>query len=153
MYTAQESSKIKQSFWTTFGQYMSPILSADGLKVNWVNYKTSVPYISFKMDADNKQAIISILLTHSDIGIQQLYFEQFEQLRKMLELTLKEEWFWKPPTPNEYGKPLSSIYKELNGVSIYRQEDWPMLISFFKERIIGLDEFWNNARYALESLA
>lgn len=153
MYTAQESSKIKQSFWTAFGQYMSPILSAESLKINWVNYKTGIPDINFKMDADNRQATIAIILSHSDKGIQQLYFEQFEQLKKMLEHTLQEKWIWQQLTANEYGKPISRIYKVLNGVNIYKKEDWAMLISFFKQCILALDEFWSNARYAFELLA
>ncbi|MBS1689482.1 MAG: DUF4268 domain-containing protein [Bacteroidetes bacterium] len=153
MYTPQESSKLKQSFWTTFGQYMAPLPSAEGLKVNWVNYKTGISNISFKMDADNNTATISILLSHSDEGIQQLYFEQFLQLKRILDDTLQEEWTWEAPTANEYGKPISRIYKPLTGVNIYKKEDWPALISFFKQRLLLLDEFWSSAKYAFESLA
>lgn len=153
MYTPQESSKLKQSFWTTFGQYMAPLPSAEGLKVNWVNYKTGTSNISFKMDADNNTATISILLSHSDEGIQQLYFEQFLQLKRILDDTLQEEWTWQAPAANEYGKPISRIYKQLTGVNIYKKEDWPALISFFKQRLLLLDEFWSNAKYAFESLA
>ena len=152
MYTSQESSRLKQSFWTTFGQYMAPLPSAEGIKVNWVNYKTGIPNISFKMDADNNTATISILLSHTDEGIQQLYFEQFLQLRRILEDTLQEEWIWQMPALNEYGRPVSRIYKQLKGVNIHKKEDWPELISFFKQRLVLLDEFWSNAKYAFESL-
>lgn len=152
MYTKQESSRLKQSFWTTFGQYMAPLRSAEGLKINWVNYKTGVPNIQFKMDADNAAATISVVLTHSNEGVRQLYFEQFEQLKTLLENTLEEKWIWQKSFTNEYGKPESRIYNELKGISIYRKDDWPALISFFKQRIVALDEFWSTARYAFESL-
>lgn len=153
MYTQKESSRLRQAFWTTFGQYMAPLLSAEGQKVNWVNYKTCIPNINFKMDADNTTATIAIVLSHNDIEVQQLYFEQFEQLQTLLKNTLDEKWIWQKPVFNEYGKPISRIYKELIGVNIYDKEDWPALISFFKQRILALDEFWSNARYAFESLA
>jgi len=34
----------------------------------------------------------------------------------------------------------------LPDVNIFKQEDWPKLISFFKPRIIALDEFWSDAQ-------
>jgi len=101
---------------------MAPLPSAEGIKVNWVNYKTGIPNISFKMDADNNTATISILLSHSDEGIQQLYFEQFLQLRRILEGTLQEEWTWQKPAMNEYGKPASRIYKQLADVNIHKKK-------------------------------
>jgi hypothetical protein len=40
----------------------------------------------------------------------------------------------------------------MEGVSIFNKEDWPKLISFFKPRIVALDEFWNMVKYSFESL-
>ena len=81
MYSKDEASQIRQAFWTTFGQYIAPQLSADGLKINWVNYKTGIKYLYFKMDADKRSATIEILIAHPDAGIQELFFEQFIELK------------------------------------------------------------------------
>ncbi|RYZ23162.1 MAG: DUF4268 domain-containing protein, partial [Chitinophagaceae bacterium] len=35
---------------------------------------------------------------------------------------------------------------------IFRREDWPELISFFKPRIVALDAFWSEAKYFFEAL-
>src|SRR5688500_3455304 len=94
MYTRQDASRIRQEFWTTFGQYMLPIASAEGTKVTWLNYKTGEKDIYFRMNADARKASIAIELTHKDPGIQQLYFEQFEALKAMLHSALEEEWTW-----------------------------------------------------------
>jgi hypothetical protein len=152
MYSRQQASQLRQEFWTSFGQYMSPVLSAEGEKINWTNYKTGEKDIYFKMHADNKTASIAIELTHKDAGIQQLYFEQFEELKKILESTLEEGWTWQLHTHNGNGKLLSRIYTELDGVSIFKKEDWPLLISFFKPRIIALDEFWSSVKFGFEAL-
>ncbi len=77
MYSKEEASKLRQQFWITFGKYMKPILSADGLPTNWVNYKTGVKHIFFKMDATQKQAVIAIDITHSDEATRTLFFEHF----------------------------------------------------------------------------
>jgi hypothetical protein len=152
MYSKTEASKLRQEFWTSFGQYMLPVLSADGEKVNWINYKTGLKDFAFRMDADNKTASIAIELTHNDNDLQQLYFEQLEKLKHLLEQCLGETWDWKLRVINASGKTVSRIEKTLEGVSIYRKEDWPELISFFKPRIIALDDFWSNARYSLEEI-
>ena len=152
MYSKDEASQIKQAFWTTFGQYISPQLSADGLKVNWVNYKTGIKYLYFKMDADKNSATIGITITHPDSVIQELFFEQFREIKTMLNSYLNEEWQWALHDKDENGKTISRIYKQINGVSIYNRNDWPQLISFFKPRIIALDEFWSVGQYSFESL-
>ena len=152
MYSKQEAAQLKKEFWTAFGQYMTPVLSAEGEKISWLNYKTDEKNIFFRLQADNKAASIAIMLTHSDAGIQQLYFEQFCQLKKNLKEATGEEWIWQPHTIDEWGKPVSLIYTQLIGVSIFQREDWPKLISFFKPRIIALDEFWSNVKYSFETL-
>ncbi len=78
MYSKDEASQLKQEFWTAFGQYISPVPSADGLRVNWVNYKTGLKHVYFKMQADKRIAAIAIEMTHPDPGIQELFFEQFK---------------------------------------------------------------------------
>jgi hypothetical protein len=152
MYSKQEASQLRQEFWTAFGQYMTPVLSAEGEKMNWVNYKTGEKNIAFRMHADNKAAVVAIEITHKDRDIRQLYFEQFLQLKNLITEALGEEWTWQPHTEDEYGKAMSRIFTSITGVSIFKKEDWPTLISFFKPRIIALDEFWSNARYAFEAL-
>ena len=150
MYSKEQASQLRQAFWTAFGQYMGPVLSAEGLRTNWVNYKTGVKHIFFRMQADNKHASISIEITHPDKELQQLFFEQFATYKNVLHNTLNENWEWQLHTTDEYGKIISRISTEIAPVSIYQKEDWPKLISFFKPRIIALDEFWSDAKYAFE---
>lgn len=152
MYSKQEAAKLKEEFWTAFGQYMAPILSAEGEKTNWINYKTGEKHIQFRMQSDNKKASIGIELSHNDPDIQQLYFEQFVQLKKIFQSVVEEEWLWVQQVTNDHGKTISRIYTEINGVSIFKKDDWPRLISFFKPRIILLDEFWSNVKYSFEAL-
>ncbi|MGN6166291.1 MAG: DUF4268 domain-containing protein [Flavisolibacter sp.] len=152
MYSRQQAAQLKQEFWTVFGQYMTPVLSAEGEKINWINYKTGEKDIYFKMQADNKTAAVAIEITHKDAGVQQLYFEQFAELKKIIENILGEQWTWQLHITDENGKVISRIYKEISNVSIFKKEEWPLLISFFKPRIIALDEFWSSAKYGFEAL-
>lgn len=152
MYSKDEASQIKQAFWTAFGQYISPQLSAEGLKVNWVNYKTGIKHLCFRMQAEKRNASISIEIAHPDTGIQELFFEQFLELKNVLHGYLDEEWEWHLHTTDEYGKTISRIYKETSPVNVFNKADWPEIISFLKPRIIALDEFWSDARYSFDAL-
>lgn len=152
MYSKDEASQIRQSFWTTFGQYIAPQLSADGLKVNWINYKTGVRNVYFRMDAENRSASISILINHPDTGIQELFYEQFVELKAVFNSYMEEEWIWAPLEYDRNGRIISRIYQEIKEASIFNRNDWPKLISFFKPRIIALDEFWSVAKYSFDAL-
>lgn len=152
MYSRQEASQLRQAFWTTFGQYMAPQPSAEGARTNWVNYKTGEKHLTFTLEAGSKGALIGITLSHPDAGIRELYYEQLEQLKALLHGTLGEAWTWSALDQDEHGRPVSRVYTELPGVSVFRQEDWPALIQFFKPRIIALDEFWTGAKYQFEAL-
>lgn len=142
MYAKDQASKLKQAFWTAFGQYIAPQLSAEGLRINWINYKTGIKHLNFKLHADHKSAFVAIELSHPDTGVQELLFEQFKEFRNILKDYLNEDWVWEPNMLDENYKTVSRIYKPLNDVSIFKEEDWPELISFLKPRIIALDEFW-----------
>lgn len=150
MYSKDQASQIKQAFWTAYGQYMALQPSAEGLRINWINYKTGIKHLAFKMHVDKKSAWMGIEMSHPDLSIQQLLFEQFEEYKKLLSGALGEEWEWELHTTDEYGKTVSKIHIGLPNVSIFNEKDWPQLISFFKPRMIALDEFWNDAKYGFE---
>ena len=146
MYSKDEAAKLKQEFWTTFGQYLALEHSSEGLRVNWVNYKTGIKHLHFKMEADGKKARIGIEIAHQDAGIQELLFEQFKEFKVILADYLKEEWLWELHTTDEYGKNISRISISLMPISVFNRQDWPELISFLKPRIIALDAFWNDVK-------
>jgi len=131
---------------------MNPVRSAEGTKINWVNYHTRLKDVYFRMNAGAKSAIICISIEHRDPGIQALYFQQFEELKTLLHAAVEEAWEWQMHVATENGKTVSRIYKELPGVSVFSRDQWPDLISFFKPRIIALDAFWEDAKYSFEGL-
>ncbi len=152
MYTKEQASQIRQAFWTAFGQYMALHPSVEGYKVNWINYKTGLKHVYFRMNAEKNAASIAIEIIHPDIEIQQLFYEQFLTLKLMLEDYQQETWEWVLHTSDNNGKTISRICKELPNVNVFRQDDWPAIISFLKPRIIALDAFWGDAQFSFESL-
>jgi hypothetical protein len=150
MYSRAETSKIRTDFWITFGQYMKPVPNAQGRRINWPNYRTGVKDIYFRMRAEREFASIGIELGHADEEMQELFFDQFAQLKKLLVASVGEEWDWKLHAKNEHGQTISKIEKVLPGVNVMEQPDWPKIISFLKPRIIALDGFWDNVKPGFE---
>lgn len=152
MFNRTDSARLREEFWATFGRYMNPVPSSEGEKINWINYRTGFKDIRFRMDADHHSAIISISLEHTDEDVRELYFQQFEETKKILHKTLQEEWEWTGNVGVGEKEIYSRIYKELTGFSVFNKEHWPELISFFKPRIIALDQYWESTRYSFEAL-
>ena len=146
MYSKQQVSQLRSEFWTAFGLYMTPVPSAEGEKINWVNYKTGVKHIYFKMEADQQFASIGIALMHPALSTQKLYFDHLLQFKNLLHDTQGEEWTWALHATDN-GKVISRIFTELAGINIFNKEAWPELISFFKQRLIKQDEFWSQVKH------
>ena len=152
MFSRQEASALKEKFWTSFGQYLLPVPSASGTKVNWINYKTGVKHIRFVMDADREHAFVQIEITHPDAELRNRFYQLFETLKTELEAETQVEWKWNQSVEKE-GNKISTISILLEDVNILNVEDWPAIISFFKPLITGLDRFWYNQRDIFEMLA
>ena len=131
---------------------MAPVPSAEGVTTHWINYKTGLKNVYFRLEADTRQARIGIELTHPDAGIRELFWEQFRELRPLLHETLGEPWTWEAAAVDAHGMALSRIYTELRPVNLFDRADWPALISFFKPRLMALDAFWVDAQWRFEAL-
>ena len=148
MYSREEASKIKHEFWTAFGKYMQPVPSATGEKVNWVNYKTGIKTVQFRKNAEQKLAFISVEI-RADEALRKKYFDVFQ----MNKAAFGEDWEWQENGIDEHGKIFSYITSEKNGLNIFNKENWPELITFFKQKMIMLDAFWAEQKDIIEMLS
>lgn len=149
MYSKNQAAQLKSEFWTAFGVYMKPVLSANGLHINWVNYKTGIKNIYFRTDATKNNASVSIELR----GVEEErlhHFKIFTQLQSYFNGVTEAVWTWQQIYYDDDGAVISKIFINLDGVSIFKKEDWPSIISFLKKHIIALDDFWSFAKIQFE---
>lgn len=150
MYSKAEASDIKKEFWTRFGLYMKPVKNAGGYPVNWINYKTGIRHLYFRMDAGKRTAVIAIEIKHRAEEERLLIYMQFESLKGYFKDTMEEDWEWQPVFYDDDGSEASRIFTMLENVNVFNKETWPSIISFLKERIIKLDLFWNDVKIQFE---
>ena len=143
MYGKEEAHNLRILFWTSFGKYIGHNRLASGKKGKWLNYKTGVKDIYFRMDADKRTAKVCIDIQHRDDGIRELFFEQFKEVKTVFEdITGTNEWIWVENYVNNFNKTIHRIYVEIDGVNLYDKNTWAIIFPFFAKHMIALDEFW-----------
>ena len=153
MFSKEEAKNLRVEFWTAFGVYMrqhTPLLS---VKQKWVNYKTGVSGIYFRMDAGRRAASVAIEIQSNDSGINAIFFEQFEELKTYLEAESGAEWNWEKEAFDQQGKPMARIYQTRDGLSLYNKQDWGDLFQFFESCIVPLDSVWADCSEVFKDLA
>lgn len=148
MFSKAENAAGKIAFWTSLGRYLLPVLGADGTPKKWMNYETGVPgiYLRILLSGNTAYAGIEIADAENERGAQQV--EILLQTLPILRRFAGEEWNWISPPD----RPAKSLFWgiSLQGKNPAVQSHWPDLISFFKENLLVLDGYWNEAGAAFE---
>lgn len=116
-------ANLKREFWTVFGNYMKPVLGSSMQKVNWINYKTGNRNVVFKIYFTANEATVEVVLSQS---AKQLLLSLWDHDISFME--------------NEHG----NLIITKADVNIFERSTWPQAISFLKNSLIKLDEFWVN---------
>ena len=65
---------------------------------------------------------------------------------------MKYPTIWDNSYINAEGMKIGRIYWELENVNFYKDEDWPIIHQFFKDRLIEFDAFYQEFKDILISL-
>lgn len=135
MFSREESKKIRQEFWTSFGKEFPH---------KWLLYNTKMKEIQLKFTFSRKIAQVSLDILDEDEMIRAYYFEKMQSLENVLkseylpEATLEE--FYELPE----GKIISRVYVEMHNVSIHNRKDWPEVKKFLASNMLQLEEFFED---------
>ena len=135
MFSQEESKKLRQEFWTSFGKEYPH---------KWLLYNTKMKEIQLKFTFTRKLAQVSLDIVDEDEMIRAYYFEKMQSLQKILKAeylqdAILEEFYELPE-----GKIISRVYSEMHGVSIHNKKDWPLVKEFLAEKMLKLEEFFKD---------
>lgn len=155
MFSRKEAREWNKRFYTAFGVFMRKHTPQSDFykKLKWLNYKTGVKNILFRIEATKKYGQVSIDMTHPDQGVREIFFEQFMEFRNALESYLSGEWIWEPEFELENGQQISRIYIRKEGLNLYREDDWGDFFRFFEQHFLELDAFWTDFKEGFVELA
>lgn len=149
----EELKELRTEFWTAFGIVMKPHHSETGFNVRWTNYRTGVKDLYFRLDMEGKRAVVAIDFQHSDEGIRDLFWEQFNEYKAYFHSTMEEEWIWDDRYHPHLDIARARVWNFKEGVSLYKKETWPEAFAFLKSNMIKLDSFWNDVRLTFIELS
>lgn len=142
MLSKDERKAHNVAFWTAYGRYMQGQHSSFGTKVNWANYKTGIKDLFVRFIVDNRHIYFSIELQHEDKEIRALVFEQFEELKKLLETEMGDELIWQSQHFKMNGEEISRIYDVLEDAKYINRDNWKGIFEFMSGKIKAFDSFW-----------
>lgn len=150
MYSKEEKKNFKIEFWNRFSVYMRKHTQKHGT-INWSNYKTKIKDLYFRLDFNETEARFSIELQHPD-SIRELFYEQFTELKVLLEKALETKLVWEELYINEYDKAICRIYVVLPDVNLFNKDDWKKVTDFFENKMVKLHVFWMEYREIFKNL-
>lgn len=133
MYSKEEALALKKKFWIQF---------ASEYPRKWLLYHTKIKDVSFKFNADNKKATVSLEIECKEEEKRKIYYEKIESLKTILEEEYIQDLLFEKEYMLETQKIISKIWIELDDVSINNPKTWPKIYSFFEEKMSAFELFF-----------
>lgn len=134
MFSKEESAKLRQEFWTSFGK---------SFPKKWILYNTKIKGFSFKFVADTKKAMVVLDVDHNDEITNQILWEQLLALKTILVEEYVPEAIFDENYELENGKIIQRIYiNHLQKFSIHNKETWRNCFEFFKNTMPKFEDFF-----------
>ena len=141
MFSKEESRRLRQEFWTSFGK---------SFPRKWILYDTKLKGLSFKFYFDNKKALVALDL-EDDLEYRIKYWEKLLALKSIL----LDEYLPNAIYDEEYilenHKEISRIYVPLEQkVSIHNKNSWRDVMEFFNENMLRFEAFFEEYKDVIE---
>lgn len=131
MFSKEESAKLREEFWTSFGK---------SFPKKWILYNTKIKDVSFKFHFDTKKAMVSMDIECVEEK-RQFYYDKMLSLRSILEETIPEVIF-DADFQLENGKNISKIYLQKDKVCIHNKQTWQETMLFLYDNMLKFEDFW-----------
>ncbi|AUS06447.1 DUF4268 domain-containing protein [Pseudotamlana carrageenivorans] len=141
MFSKEESRRLKQEFWTSFGK---------SFPRKWILYNTKLKGFSFKFHFDNKTALVA-LDVEDDLEHRIKYWEKLLALQSILKDEFLPEAIYEEEYILENYKEISRIYVPLEQkVSIHNKDSWRDVMTFFNEKMNLFEAFFEEYKDIIE---
>jgi len=141
MFSKEDSKKIREEFWTSFGKKYTH---------KWVLYNTGIKEVQLKFTFNNDFAQVSLDIYSADEVIQEYYYEKVYALKSIL----KDEYLKDIEIDKNYllpeRKEVSRFYVQLDSVNIHNKNHWPKVYEFLNKHMQPLENFFMEYKEYIE---
>lgn len=142
MYSKEESRKLREDFWVSFGK---------SFPRKWILYDTKIKGLSFKFHFDTNKALVALDL-EDDLENRIKYWEKLQSLKSILKTEFLPKAVFEEVYHLENGKEISRVYVPLNSkVSIHNKNTWREVMEFFYETMGHFELFFQEYRDFMEA--
>ncbi len=141
MFSKEESRKLREEFWISFGK---------SFPKKWLLYRTQLKGVAFKFHFDTKSALIALEI---DCALENriLYWEKLLALEPILKKEYLKNAIYQEEFYLENGKNISRIYVPIaSKVSIHNKNSWQEVMLFFQENMTAFEAFFSNYKDLLK---
>ncbi|MDO1500444.1 DUF4268 domain-containing protein [Winogradskyella maritima] len=141
MFSKEESRKLREDFWISFGK---------SFPRKWILYNTKIKGLAFKFHFDTKKALVTLDL-EDDLDNRIHCWEKLEALKSILHSEYLPDAIYEEEFYLDNGKEISRIYVPLQQkVSIHDKNTWQTVMLFFYETMSAFEEFFLEYRDIIE---
>ena len=142
MYSKEESRKLREDFWVSYGK---------SFPRKWVLYDTKIKGLSFKFHFDTRSALVALDL-EDDLENRINYWEKLQSLKSILTTDYLPDAVFKEAYILENGKEISRIYVPLvQNVSIHNKNTWQDVMVFFNLNMHQFEAFFEDYKDILDA--
>lgn len=132
MFSKEESAKLRQEFWTSFGK---------SFPRKWILYNTKIKDLSFKFYFDTKKAMVVMDIENTPEE-RQKYFEKMQSLQTIITQDFLPKVIYSERFFLDNGKEISRIYVEKENVCIHNKNTWQETMEFLNQNMLQFEAFW-----------
>jgi hypothetical protein len=136
---AQKEWNIR--FWNGFKNEMKVFNSSNGRRINWLTYPTDIKHMYLRMVCEKDSVALHFDSQFSDQGIRDIVWEQLEELKSLINAQMNYPSIWSRGLNTKEGLVIDRISWNLNNVNYLKEEEWPIIYDFLKNRIVEFDKF------------
>ncbi|MFV0566993.1 MAG: DUF4268 domain-containing protein [Flavobacteriaceae bacterium] len=141
MFSKEDSKKLRQEFWISFGK---------SFPTKWILYDTKIKGLSFKFHFDTKTALVALDL-EGDLENRINYWEKLVALKSILIADFLPEALYDDIYFLDNEKEISRIYIPLEQkVSIHNKNTWREVMGFFNEKMTLFEAFFEEYKEVIK---
>ena len=152
MFSREEKKTLNTAFFNQFVRHMSRHHSIGGGGGRWESYKTGVKGLYFRL-LTTPIVGIAIDIQQKDPEIRALLYDQFLELRRLLEAEWGDDVFYESSHFLESGVEVSRITIKLENAYFYDKEQWTEITRWYEKHLLGIDAFWDTVGDIVKALA
>lgn len=133
MFSKEESKKLRQNFWISFGK---------SYPTKWILYDTKIKDFSLKFHFDTSKAMVSMDIESKDLEKRIELWEKLISLKSVLKENYIEDIIFQEYTYLENQTEISRIYIIRENVSIHNKNTWQETMMFLNDNMKKFEAFF-----------